>query len=133
MCAINGMPTSSATSSAMSSGTIPEVPEELAHPHLDADDEVAVGLRNLNGIDRIHQPDLLTLANHDAMRVAVDAGMRDMEIRKNADLARLDHVLAKACEITRPGAAGVDRGGDAGGAAELLGVDADRGAAPINE
>jgi hypothetical protein len=40
--------------------------------------------------------------------------------------------LRKAREIARPGAAGVDRRGDAGGAAELLGVDADRGAAPID-
>ena len=40
--------------------------------------------------------------------------------------------LRKPGEIARAGAAGVDRRGDAGGAAELLGVDAERGAAPIN-
>jgi hypothetical protein len=66
------------------------------------------------------------------MRVAEDAGVRDMQIGENADLARLDHVLAEAREITRAGAAGVDRRGDAGGAAKLLGIDADRSAAPIN-
>ena len=41
-------------------------------------------------------------------------------------------MLAEAREIARAGAAGVDRRGDAGGAAELLGVDAERGAAPID-
>src|ERR1700676_2816046 len=65
----------------------------------------------------MHQPDLLTLADHDPMRVAEDAGMRDMQIGENTDLARLDHVFPEAREITRAGAAGVD---------------ADRGPAPIN-
>ena len=45
---------------------------------------------------------------------------------------RLDHVLAEAGEVAGAGAAGVDRGGDAGGAAELLRVDAERGAAPVD-
>ena len=62
----------------------------------------------------------------------VDAGVRDVQIGEDAHLARLDHVLAEAREIARAGAAGVDRRGDAGGAAELLGVDAERGAAPID-
>ena len=103
-----------------------------ADPHLDADDEVAVGLGHLDRVDRIHQPELLALADHDPLREAEDAGMRDVQIGEDADLARLDHVLAEAREIARAGAAGVDRGGDAGGAAELLGVDAERGAAPID-
>src|SRR5713101_6485802 len=101
-------------------------------PDLDADDEIAVLIRHRDGVDRIHQPDLFTLADHDPMREAVDAGMRDMQVSQNADLARLDHVLAKTCEIARAGAAGVDRRGNAGGAAELLGVNAKRGAAPVN-
>ncbi len=79
------MPTSSATSSAISGGTIPEVPEAWSHPHLDADDEVAIGLRHLDGVDRVHQPHLLTLADHDAMREAVDAGVGDVQIGQNAD------------------------------------------------
>src|SRR5450631_2517905 len=103
-----------------------------AYSHLDADDEVAVEVRHAGGVDRIHQPDLLTLADHDPMREAEDAGVRDMQISEDADLARLDHVLAEAREITGAGAAGVDRRGDARGAAELLGVDADRSAAPID-
>ncbi len=103
-----------------------------AYSHLDADDEVAVLLRHLDGVDRIHQPELLALADHDPMRKAEDAGMRNMQIGEDADLARLDHVFPETREISRAGAAGVDRRGDAGAAAKLLGVDAERGAAPID-
>ena len=66
------------------------------------------------------------------LREAEDAGKRDMQIGEDAHLARLDHVLAEAGEIARAGAAGIDRRGDAAGAAELLGIDAERGAAPID-
>src|SRR5713101_2658116 len=101
-------------------------------PDLDADDEIAILIRHRDGVDRIHQPDLLTLADHDPMREAVDAGVRDMKIGENTDLARLDHVLAEAREIAGTGAAGIDRRGDARTAAKLLGVDAERSAAPID-
>lgn len=103
-----------------------------AHAHLDADDEIAIGIGDLGRIDRIHQPQLLALADHDPVRETEYAGMRDVEISENADLARLDHMLAKACEIARSGAAGIHRRGDAGAAAEFLGIDAERGAAPID-
>jgi len=39
---------------------------------------------------------------------AKNAGVRDMQISEDADLARFDHMLAKPCEIARAGAAGVD-------------------------
>src|SRR5215470_12798748 len=55
-----------------------------------------------------------------------------MQIRENAHLAPLDHVLAEAGEVAGPGAAGIDRGRHPAGAAELFRVDAERGAAPIN-
>jgi hypothetical protein len=57
---------------------------------------------------------------------------RDVQIGEDADLRRLDHVLAEAHEIAGPGGAGVDGGGDAGGAAEFLRVDAERRAAPVD-
>ena len=66
-----------------------------AHADLDADDDVAIGIGDLHRIDGRHQPDLLALADHDPMREAVDAGMRDMQVGQNANLAGLDHVLAK--------------------------------------
>ncbi len=55
-----------------------------------------------------------------------------MQISEDAHLALLDHVLAEAHEVAGPGAAGIDGGCDARGAAELLGVDAQRGAAPVD-
>jgi len=103
-----------------------------ADAHLDADNQVAVLLGHRDGVDRIHQPDLLALADHDPVREAENAGVRYMQIGENADLARLDHMLAEARKVARAGAAGVDRGGDAGGAAKFFGVDAERGAAPID-
>ncbi|MGY4354189.1 hypothetical protein ACVW0J_000682 [Bradyrhizobium sp. i1.7.7] len=102
------------------------------HAHLDADDEVAVGIGHLGRLDRVHQPQLLALADHDPVREAEDAGMRDVQIGEDADLARLDHMLAEAREIAGTGTAGIDRSGDAGEAAEFLGIDAERGAAPID-
>lgn len=99
------------------------------HAHLDADDEIAVGVGHLGRLDRIHQPQLLALADHDPVREAENAGMRDMQISEDTNLARLDHMLAEAREIARPRTAGIDRGGDAGKTAELLGVDAERRAA----
>ena len=100
-----------------------------ANPHLDTDNQVAVLLRDLDGADRIHQPKLLALPDHDPVREAEDAGVRDVQICEDTNLARLDHVLAEAREIAGAGAAGIDRGSDAGGATKLLGVDAERGAA----
>jgi len=51
--------------------------------------------------------------------------MRDVEIGEDANLARFDDMLAEAGEIAGPCAAGVDRRGDAGEAAEFLGIDAE--------
>jgi hypothetical protein len=94
----------------MSSGTIPEVTRGVEpYPHLDADDEVAVSLCHRNRVDRIHQPHLLALTDHDPMREAVDPGVGDVQIGQDADLARLDHMLAETCEIARAGAAGINR------------------------
>ena len=101
-------------------------------PHLDADDHVAVLVRDLDRLDRRHQPHLLALADHHGLGERVDAGERDVQVGEDAHRRRLDHVLAEAREVARPRAAGVDRGGDAGGAAEILRVDAERGAAPVH-
>ena len=130
---ISGMPASSATSSAMSSGTMPELPEaprptRTLMPTITS----RLALATSTALDRVHQPQLLALADHHAVGEGVDAGVRDVQVGEDAHLARLDHVLAEAGEVAGTGAAGVDRGGHAGGAAELLGVDAERGAAPVD-
>ena len=44
----------------------------------------------------------------------------------------LDHMFAETCKVAGAGAAGVDRGRNPGAAAEILGVDAERRAAPID-
>src|SRR6266446_7456112 len=55
-----------------------------------------------------------------------------MEISEDAHLAALDHMLAESREIAGSGAPGIDRGGHARAAAEIFGVDPERGPAPVN-
>ena len=79
---------------------------EQTDPDLDADDEVAILVRDARGIDRIHQAQLLAFADHHPVGEAEDAGMRDMQIGQDANLARLDHMLAETRKVARAGAAG---------------------------
>src|SRR5262249_8915010 len=51
---------------------------------------------------------------------------------QDAHRAALDYVLAESRKVAGPGAAGIDRGGHARPAAEILRVDAERGAAPVH-
>ena len=85
----------------------------LADPHLDADDDVAVGVGDLDRLARRHQPEIAAFADHDPPRKGEDAGEGDVQIGEDARLAPLDHMLAEAEEIAGPGAAGVDHGRDA--------------------
>src|SRR5262245_24295207 len=55
-----------------------------------------------------------------------------MQVGEDADLAGLDYVLAKTREVAGAGAAGVDGGGDARAAAEILRVDAERRSTPVD-
>src|ERR1700689_992382 len=55
-----------------------------------------------------------------------------MEVREDAHRAALDDVFAEAGEIARPRAAGVDAGCNRAAAREVFGVDAERGASPID-
>jgi hypothetical protein len=102
------------------------------HPHLDAHDEVAIGVGHSRAIDGVHQHEFAALAHHHAVVEAVDAGMGNVQIGEDAHLARLDHVPAKTHPVAGAGRARIDRRGDPAPAAEILGVDAERGAAPIN-
>jgi hypothetical protein len=103
-----------------------------ADAHLDADNNVAIGARNLRRIDRRHETHVLALSDHDPRREGINAGEGDMEIGEDAHCAALDHVLAESREIARARAAGIDRGRDARPAAEILGVDAERRTAPVD-
>ena len=104
----------------------------LADAHLDAGDDVAVGVHDGDRLGRRDQPHLLALADPDLRREAEDAGEGDVQQRHDPDRRRLDDVLAEAGKVSRPGAAGVDGGRDAAAAAELGGIDAERGAAPVD-
>ena len=100
--------------------------------HLDADDQVAVGGGDLRAFRRRHQADVLALAHHNGLREAVDAGERDMQIGEDTGIRSLDHMLAEAEPVARAGAAGVDGCRHARGACELVRIDAERRAAPID-
>mgnify|MGYP003341008229 CR=1 FL=1 len=97
-----------------------------------AEHEVLVLARDANRLARIDQAHVAVLADHHGLGEGEDAGKGDVEVRQDADRRRLDHVAAEAVEISRPGAARVDRRGDAAGARQQLGLDAKRGAAPVH-
>src|SRR5262249_60229401 len=65
-------------------------------------------------------------------RKGEEAGKGEVEIRQDADRRRLDDVPAEAVEIARPGAPRIDEGGGATAPRYFGGVDAERGAAPID-
>ena len=103
-----------------------------AHPHLDADDDVAVLVGDLDRLAHRQEPEIAAFADHDPPREGEDAGKGDVEIGEDARFAPLDHVLAEAEEVAGPGAAGIDRGGHAARPGEVVGIDAERGSAPID-
>jgi hypothetical protein len=74
----------------------------------------------------------VAFAHHDPAGEAEDAGEGNVQIDQDADPARLDHMPAEAREVAGPGATGVDAGGDRAHPREFLGVDAERGAAPVD-
>ena len=71
-------------------------------PHLDPHDHVAICICNGSGGDRVHEADVLALANHDGVGKSVDAGMRDMEIGKDPNLRALDHMPRKPMKLPGP-------------------------------
>ena len=81
---------------------------------------------------RIHEPHVLAFADMHIAREAINAGMRDMQIGIDARPRRLDHMLGEAREIAGAGRTRIDRGGDAALLRIEIGIDAERGAAPIN-
>ena len=78
--------------------------------HFDADDDVAVGVDDLDRLTGGQQPDIVAFADHDVRGERIDAGEGDMQVDEDARCARLDDMLAKSRKIARPGAAGIDAG-----------------------
>ena len=103
-----------------------------ADARLDADDDVRVLARRRAAFVRVEQPHVGALADHHVLGEGEDAGKRDVDVGQDARPGRLDHVLAEAGEIACAGAAGVDEGRRAAAPRDRLGVDAQRGAAPVD-
>ena len=80
-----------------------------ADAHLDADDNVAIGVRDLDRIQRRQQADFLALSDHHASRIGKDAGEGHVQIGKDTHRAGLDHMLAETRKVPGAGAAGVNR------------------------
>ena len=61
-----------------------------------------------------------------------DAGEGQVEERQHTDFGGFDHVAAEAVDVAGPGRAGIDQRGAAGKLGIAVGIDAERGAAPID-
>src|SRR5437016_1755935 len=59
--------------------------------HLDADDNVAIGVRHLHCIERRQQAYLFAFPDHYAWRKSINACEGDVQKGKNAHCATLDH------------------------------------------
>ncbi len=101
-------------------------------PYLDAQHQVLVLTGDACGFAGVEQAHVGAFAYHHRLGESEDAGEGHVQERQDAHRRRLDHVLAKAREIAGPGAASVDEGRDAAGARHQLGLDAERGAAPVD-
>jgi len=100
--------------------------------HLDADNEVAIGLGDAATFAQVEQPDIGTFAEHDGGGESVDPCEGNVEIGEDADRRLLDDVVAETVEIARPGAARVDERGGGAARRQRSGIDAERGAAPVD-
>src|SRR5262247_787891 len=103
-----------------------------ADADLDADDNIAIGVRDLDRIERRKQTDFFTLSDHHALRKGIDAREGHVQIGKDTHRTALDHMLAETRKVTGASASGVNRRGDPRFTAELFRVDTERRAAPID-
>ncbi len=103
-----------------------------AGPDLDAHHQIQMLARRPDGLGRIAQAQIAAFADHDILAEAEDAGEGDVEIGQDAGAGALDDMPAKAQEVAGPGAASVDEGGGAAPGRQAIGIDAQRGAAPID-
>src|SRR6516165_4575383 len=127
------MPTSSATCNATSSGAVPERPDAWAPtrtlmPTTMSRLAFATSTASWGAMRRISSLSPTMIRDENAK----NAGERDVQVGEDAHAAALDHVLAEAGEVARTCAACIGRGRDARGAAELLSVNAERRAAPVD-
>src|SRR5712691_8236300 len=103
-----------------------------ADPHLDPDDQIAIGIDHPDAFARVDEAQIGVLADHDRRGERKDAGKRHVEVRQDAQRRRLDDMPPKAMEIAGTGAAGIDKRRRAAARRERRGVDPERGSAPID-
>src|SRR5437016_9223005 len=103
-----------------------------ADPHLDPDDQVAVGIDDADAFARVDEPQIGVLADHDRGGERKDSGKRHVEVGQDAQRRRLDDVPPEAVEIAGAGAPGIDKGRGAAARRKLRGVDPERGPAPVD-
>jgi hypothetical protein len=103
-----------------------------ADANLDSHDGVAIGLSDLDGIQRADEPHVAALPHHDAPREGKDAGERNVQVSQDACLARFDDVFEKAPVIAGAGAPRVDERCHAAAPCQKIGIDAQRRAAPVD-
>ena len=101
-------------------------------PHLDPDDQVAVGVDDPDAFARVDEAQIGRLADHHRGGERKDPGKRHVEVGQDAQRRRLDDVPAKAVEIAGAGAARIDEGRRAAALRDSGGVDPERGPAPID-
>ena len=116
----------------MSRGTVPEFCEALKPTRTLIPPIVSrFRTRDLDGVDRRHQPEVAAFPDHHPPGKPIDAGEGHVEESDNPDRRWLDHVFEKTRVIAGPGAAGVDKSG-AASARQNRRIDAERRAAPID-
>src|SRR5438132_309567 len=103
-----------------------------ARANLDADDDIGVLAHCRHGFARLAEPQVAAFADRHRLGEAEDAGKGDVDASEDADFRALDDMASKAQEIAGAGAAGVDEGGGAALGGEPVGIDAERGAAPVD-
>ena len=103
-----------------------------AETDLDADDQVLVVPRGFQTGGGFEQSQVGGLAESNVLTEGEDAGIGDIEERKDADLRALDDVAAKPGDVAGSGGAGVDDGGYAARLGVGVRVHARGGAAPID-
>src|SRR6516162_2029058 len=71
-------------------------------PHLDASDQIAVGLDDAHAFAQVEQPQIGAFADHHAGTKGEDAGKGNVEEGDDAQRRRLDHMAAKTWKLPGP-------------------------------
>lgn len=101
-------------------------------PYLDANNQISVGVGNFHGCFGVHQPQLFTFAEHDAIGKPEYPGVQNVQIGEYSNNGSFDDMLAEAGKIAGSRRTSVNCRGDGTFAAEVLRINAKRSASPVN-